>query len=243
MCLACVVSISSRWLTQTSQNIAQLDGDFRLGYGQPEIEGKAMKYLWTLALLFPSAAFAESPIVRDNTGALVGFYVGPARPQDLGLPAIVSIRVVTTRGYSYIADTSTGALSAALAPYGNIAGRELVGPFWSGANCTGAAFAADTSSTAAVFAGGFIIRALRSPSQAWYAPKGSTSASVLTLSEGVPGNCLDYGGVTDSKFALPLLPNDANVTGYPDSGFVPPLRLDVELIVVPLLKDGYESPA
>lgn len=181
-----------------------------------------------LACAFVSAsgtAFADSPVARDSEGRVIGYYSGTYFTQR-------AMFVVSPMGYTFAVNGD-----GRVVPYAGPADGSQVNPdefYFESSNCSGQAFTTAYSSFS-----GFVTRA---STGLIYVPKGiaSTFRSIGSRGNAAGGNCVQH---QQTQSVVPIFPNSQQVTGVPDTDFVPPIQIVIAQGVHDILRDGYESPA
>lgn len=200
------------------------------------------------ALIFVTHATAQVPAVRDNVGAMVGFYSGPSNgPQG-------RLLVTSSTGYVGTVVAATGRLDVNSAE--SPAGGYILSPvFFQSVDCTGPGYVITSASASGLVSGQlpmsgavFISNSDFILHDVWYVPKSALSfvagaQATLFVRILVNGSCVPGSGVQPDSVLYPAFPNEPNVTGFPSAPFVPPLRVDVVPVsaVFSIFRDSFES--
>ncbi len=167
-------------------------------------------------LLCASIASAQSAVVRDSNGTLVGAYIGVS---FTGTDTGEGWAVLTPKGYAAVLDEVTGGFGSA--PYAGHTNRPLNNIRFALADCQGEArVTVETGAPTAPIIGGFVFRNFAA---SWYSPKGEVSA-LTAFASSIDDNGMCSNGAGSAR-SIRVLPNDANVTGMPSTGYVGPLLL------------------
>lgn len=181
-------------------------------------------------LLFTSSASAQSAVVRDANGTLVGVYVGVS---FTGADTGEGWAVLTPFGYAAVLDEVTGGFGSA--PYAGHTNRALNNVRFALPDCQGEArVQVEVSSASPPIVGGFVFRNFGT---AWYSPKDEVSA-LTGYASTIDDNGMCSNGAGSAR-SIRVLPNDADVTGMPSTGYVGPLRLG--FVTDAMFADSFEE--
>lgn len=182
-----------------------------------------------------TSASAESPVVLDANGNLLGSYVGEAVDCGFGCPDL-SLRIVSTTGYVFGRRMTDGSFVFAAPTFAYPGPGEV---FFESENCTGQGYySAGVPPT--TLTGGFVFQSRLG--DLYYSPKTATSGLHTRGSYAeLPLGCYDDPGNSQVP-AIPVLPNNPNVTGVPNTVIPGPLTIGQAVVPRAMLRDGFENP-
>jgi hypothetical protein len=204
----------------------------------------------------PGHVFGQ-PSVYSADNQFVGFYVGGAGLEAVaaGADPATAYRVVSVRGYtagvSVVSGRVTGYLHAHpgawLFDSVTVSNEEAV-TYFSSTDCTGQGYRRLNGIGSSTTLTGGVVFSFQGPSgpELQYVPKTVVMQRDLTLLSARGSTGCNPSGLPPGSFhnGLPVLPNDPDVTGIPNTPFTAPLRIepfplsDVRL----LFTDGFETP-
>lgn len=197
--------------------------------------------LAALAAAATTGLMAQSPVVRDGTGRVLGYYTGPMQGVRFG------VRVMSQQGYFFgvrqngeISDVGENPNGSALlfGPEGpGIA--NFFGLWFESTDCTGQAYFrfADVEGP---WAAGIVIQVDQA---LFYTPPRTLPVTPRNL------RSRSYGGTqcqpenSDGVLSPPAFPNNPDITGVPSDPIPPPIRIVAAGNVNALFSNSFEGPA
>ncbi len=188
-------------------------------------------FLVLASLFVAGSVAAQIAVVEDGSGNRIGAYLGPGKFDNSA-----AMLVLLPSGYTVSLDAGTGQISALAGCCGADGGyMSFPLPYFMSSDCTGQMYFPIGGSENTKVAG-FVFRGAHG--QLYAVAPGAVPTNV-SLQSRFGTSC---SSLTPGLYqALPGSANDPQLTGFPASGFQPPLRL--KYVSMNVFRDGFEVAA
>ena len=197
-----------------------------------------------ITLSLAGASAAESPAVVDANGAILGSYIGSTGPRYTGGVSVPTsmLDVISPTGYLFSVFQQSGDVANSFRVPGVQAEALWATLYFESADCTGQAYVDTTQAPDVVVMGGFVFNRKSAVHPGlWFSPKTSVSTEISYGSAVSPnlGNvCFADSG---QRNALPVYPNDPQVTGVNSASNPGPITISQANVPRVLFRDSFEQ--
>lgn len=203
---------------------------------------KRLTLLFTMSMI--GLSHAESPAVVASNGAILGSYAGSTGPRSAGqaLPATSILDVISSTGYMFSVFQQSGDIGNSFRIPGVLAQALPATIYFESADCTGQGFVDTAQDPSVSVLGGFVFNNKSSSHQGlWFSPKTSASVEVTvgsTVGPNAGNSCSPNSG---TRNALPVYPNDPQVTGVMSATNAGPITISQANVPRVLFRDSFEQ--
>jgi len=197
-----------------------------------------------IALSLAGASAAESPAVVDANGAILGSYIGSTGPRSSGqaMPVTSMLDVVSSTGYLFSIFQQSGDVAGSFRIPGVQAQALPATLFFESTDCTGQAYVDTTQSPDVVVMGGFVFNRKSAVDPGlWFSPKTSVSTEISYGSAVGPNLGNVCSAESGQRNALPVYPNDPQVTGVNSASNPGPITISQANVPRVLFRDSFEQ--